>query len=169
MERLKEVKMSNPPSLIETEVFSLLFADDIALLSNSIAGLQRMLGFLNNYCNEWDLNVNIGKSEIVVFKKGTKLKTQERWSYDGSRLEIVNSFKYLGINFSYNGKWAKHIRITITKAKYAVMQLCKFARKYEDCEVKLILRLFDAIVVPVMLYGSELYMHGKKGYGDMMQ
>ena len=92
-----------------------------------------------------------------MFKGGTKLKNTEKWKYRGEVVECVNSFKYLGIRFTNNCKWSKHIKDTIVKAKFSVIQLCRFANRYRDCDIQLNLRLFDAIVVPVLLYGVELF------------
>ena len=52
------------------ELFILLFADDIALLSDTIVGLQNQLDVLARSCARLDLHVNLGKSNIVIFRKG---------------------------------------------------------------------------------------------------
>ena len=84
-------------------------------------------------------------------------------------MECVNAFKYLGVKFTNNCKWARQISDTIEKAKFSINQLSRFVRRYEDCDILLNLRLFDAIVVPVLLYGSEIYAwaEGVKGYNSV--
>ena len=49
------------------------------------------------FCTKWNLNVNIDKTKIVVFRKGGILNRNEKWTYSGKEIEIVNSFNYLGI------------------------------------------------------------------------
>jgi len=56
------------PGLIE--LFMLLFADDIALLSDTVKGLQNQLDVLNNTCKELCLNVNLNTTKVMVFRKG---------------------------------------------------------------------------------------------------
>ena len=97
-----------PPSLGETDVPILLFADDIVLLSTSVGGLQRMLNCLSSYCEEWGLNVNLTKSKIIIFRKRGKPKPVETWKYNGDKVEVVKDYKYLGVNMSANGSWTKH-------------------------------------------------------------
>ena len=78
------------------QVMILLFADDIALISDTIVGLQRQLNLLREYCVQNKLVVNIIKTKIVVFKKDGTLSRHEKWYYDGNLLEVVNCFTYVG-------------------------------------------------------------------------
>ena len=78
------------------QVMILLFADDIALISDTIVGLQRHLNLLREYCVKKKIVVNIIKTKIVVFKKDGTLSRHEKWYYDGNLLEVVNCFTYVG-------------------------------------------------------------------------
>ena len=49
------------PDLVE--IFMLLFADDIALISDTISGLQKQLDILLKYCKEYKMIVNIIKTK----------------------------------------------------------------------------------------------------------
>ena len=106
---------------------------------------------------EWKLTVNLNTTQIVVFKKGTKLKRVETWQYQGKRVEVVNNFTYLGVNLSFNGKWNAHLGAKATKAKYVSGSLVKFARKHGECSVKLFKHLFGAMVTSAMTYGAEVF------------
>ena len=48
----------------------LIFADDIAIVSESRKGLQAGLNNLLTYCNKWGITVNSAKTKIMVFRKG---------------------------------------------------------------------------------------------------
>ena len=74
----------------DIQVLILLFADDIALISDTIVGLQRQLQLLKDYCLESKLVVNIIKTKIALFKMGGRISRHEKWFYDGSLLEVVN-------------------------------------------------------------------------------
>jgi len=82
-----------------TEIFILMFADDVALISDTVIGLQRQLNTLVEFCTEYDIDVNVNKTNIVVFKRGGRLSQKEKWMFDGERLALVNSFSYVGIMF----------------------------------------------------------------------
>ena len=52
------------------ELFILLFADDVALLSTTPTGLQKQLDCLKTCCQEMKMEVNKDKTKIMVFRKG---------------------------------------------------------------------------------------------------
>ena len=59
-------------------ILILLSADDIALISDTIVGLQRQLHLLRDYCLESKLVVNVVKTKVVVFKNGGRISHHER-------------------------------------------------------------------------------------------
>ena len=64
------------PGLVE--LFLLLFADDLALLSSISMGLQNQLNHLDSICKEHPLSINTEKSEVVIFRKGGFLGKNEK-------------------------------------------------------------------------------------------
>ena len=42
----------------------------------------------------------------IVFRKGEFLGIKEKWRLNGNRLEVVNSYKYLGLAFSTKHSFA---------------------------------------------------------------
>ena len=50
-----------------------------------------MLDTLYNYTEKWKLSVNINKTKTVVFRNGGILSDDEKWYYNGSQLETVNT------------------------------------------------------------------------------
>ena len=73
-----------------TELFLLMFADDLALLSDTVVGLQKQLNTLRTFCNQNKLTVNVEKTKVVVFKKGGRIAANEKWYYAANRLEVVS-------------------------------------------------------------------------------
>ena len=71
---VKKLNISNcdPVVIKNISVNSLLYADDIILLSNSENGLQRSLDVLNEFCIDWKLDVNHEKSKVMVFNSNGK-------------------------------------------------------------------------------------------------
>ena len=86
------------PGLVELLI--LLFADDVILMSASQAGLQKQLDCLQEACEERNLEVNCHKTKILIFRKGGYVKKCEKWFIYGKKLEIVNSYEYLGFLFT---------------------------------------------------------------------
>ena len=48
-----------------------MFADDIdiVLLANTETGLQNSINRLEEFCNGWELSINIEKTKILIFNK----------------------------------------------------------------------------------------------------
>ena len=105
------------------KVFLLSYADDIILIAADAIGLQSSIDILSNYCHSWNLTVNIAKTKTMIFRNPGPLKLGDVFFYDGQPLEIVDSFKYLGLMLSATGVTAKMTdarAAQATKAKYAL-------------------------------------------------
>ena len=78
----------------------LMFADDLALISDSVAGLQKLLNIIYRFCSDRGTIINIVTTKIVVFKKGDMLVRNESWSLGGGRIRSYLVFTYPGVNFT---------------------------------------------------------------------
>ena len=90
-------------------VSCLLYADDIVLLSESAQGLQNLLNKVKMFCDKWNLQVNINKSEVMIFNKSGKILKGHNFLYDGNTVSLVNEYKYLGIIFKPSGSFTEAI------------------------------------------------------------
>lgn len=139
------------------EIFLMLFADDIILLSDSIIGLQTQLNSLKKEADRLGLDVNLDKTNIMVFRKGGYLAEKEKWWYGNLEIKVTNSYKYLGMIFttklSLNVGWAE----TCNKAKRGVIAILKSMRTLNSLDLTLFWKLFDTQVAPILLYASEIW------------
>lgn len=71
---------------------------DVALLSDTIIGLQSQFNLLYDFCKDKRLQLNVRKTKVVVFENGPLLGGNENWMFDGQRQEAVNCFSYLGLS-----------------------------------------------------------------------
>lgn len=84
---------TNPIVIGDVKVTSLLYADDLILLSESQEGLQNALNILNNFCLSWKLDVNKQKSKIIFFNSNGKSHLNQ-FKIDNEILETVKSYCY---------------------------------------------------------------------------
>ena len=82
----------------------LLFADDTVLFADTLEELQILMDNLQEYCCKWNVCVNITKTKSMVFKYGNR-RENLNLQYNGSPLETVNMFIYLGMTLCSNGKF----------------------------------------------------------------
>ena len=85
------------PTLMGVMVLLLLYADDLTLISESAAGLQKQLDALASFCDQRQLTVNLSKTKVVVFE-GKRSGVQD-FMLNGAVVERVDSYKYLGFVF----------------------------------------------------------------------
>ena len=142
----------------DIEICIMLFADDIILMSATIAGLQNQVNVLHDCTQRLHLNVNLSTTKVVIFRKGGHLSVKEKWVFGNQHLEVVNSYKYLGFIFSTKPGFdvatnGKHL----TRARRGTLVIIKTLRKLGCSSPSLFFKLFDAQIVPSLLYGSELW------------
>lgn len=134
----------------------LLFADDMVILAKSPNELQNSLNLLYQYCQNWGLRVNTEKSKIMVFRKRGRLLENERWTYNGNELEVVDNFTYLGTIINYTGNYNLNEQYVSGKGLKALNVLLNHCKKLK-LSPKTLCELFDAFVGSILCYSSELW------------
>ena len=129
----------------------LLFANDMAIFGNNPEDLQNNLNVLHDYCNTWGLEVHGDKTKIMVFRKRGRLKIDEKWTYNGLNVEVVDSFNYFGTGFKYNGNFALNNDFIIGKALKALKVLLYNCKRY-PMKPNVLCQLFDAFVGSILSY-----------------
>ena len=81
---------------------------------------------------------------------------------NGERIEFVESFKYLGVIFDRKLKWKIHIKTQIKKAKNSLMIGKRMIGKKWGLGPKQAYWLYTAIVRPMLMYGSLVWIAGVK-------
>ena len=139
------------------EIFALLFADDIVLLSLTPAGLQNQINNLKRAAEKLGLIVNLDKSAILVYRKGGFLGKSEKWFYGNQLMHVTNSYKYLG--YTMTTKLSVEIPLTefAGRAKSKIMTIFKTLYKLGKIEPDIFFRLFDSQVKPMLIYASEVW------------
>ena len=91
-------------------ILLLMYADDLALVSDNIFDPQRKINCLESYCNKWGLSVNMTKTKVVVFKNGGFIRSCEKCFYGTEQIQEVADYNYLGVVFGSTLNWSKCIK-----------------------------------------------------------
>ena len=134
--------------------FLVLYADDIVLLSSSPEGLQKSLDTLADFCSCWKLKVNTSKSKIVVFNSNGK-SFLNHFKCDGNIIDTVSNYCYLGITLKCNGNFNLAATTLMEKARKAYFKMKQSIGLNVSC--KTLEKLFDSLILPIMLYGCEVW------------
>ena len=92
-----------PVSLGSRLLNSLLYADDLFLLSESAEGLQNCMNKVYSYCLNWGLAINYNKSKVMIFNKSGRMISRKFYINDKS-IESVYQYTYLGVLVDLNAR-----------------------------------------------------------------
>ena len=137
-------------------IFLIMYADDMVLLAEKPEGLQKMINSLFNYTQNWNLTVNTNKTKIVVFRNGGKLRDNEKWYFNGCKLDVVNEFIYHGVLFFYNGKFARTQKRFAEQGRKALFPILNVCRN-NFFNIETMLSVFDTYINSILSYGSEVW------------
>jgi len=149
-------KYSTHPIQLDKNISCLLYADDLVIFSTSREGLQKSMTVTADFLNKWNLDINYDKTNCMTFsRRGGKDK--HIFIIKGNQIKNVTSYKYLGITIS-----SKNCSLTKTpvnlaiKANRAIFSL-KSNLNLMKMPIQLLLKIFDTMIVPILLYGAEIW------------
>jgi hypothetical protein len=146
----------DPAKLISQKINCLQYADDIVLISESAEGLQNCLNKLYDYAQTWKLSINYKKTKSMTISK-RKTKSKYTFTIGKEKVDPCNSYKYLGTTITENGSFKGNLINLHKKACGAMFSLLKCINKHYAGNIKILLNLFDRMIVPIMLYNSEIW------------
>ena len=138
----------------------LLYADDMVLLADTPQTLQRQLDLLHEFCLTKDMEVNVPKTEIVVFRHSQRPVAGAgvwSWQYNGQPLQVSAEFRYLGIILHDTRGVMAAVPSLVTAAKRATYAMISRFRVCKIRDIALKLKLFQALVAPIMQYCGEIW------------
>jgi exonuclease III len=189
-ELAKELRESGAGLTIEgLDLGALLYADDVILMAESQEKLQALVDVVDRFCRKWHMDINLGKSKIMVFgrkgclgckasasaaRKRARLTDEEAAALPatppcvfcscmcrGAGLQVVDEYKYLGIWLTKDLLWETHIRKTEERAKESTAGLADVLNnKRLPASAKALAWL--ARVRPKLEYGSEVWEANSK-------
>jgi hypothetical protein len=134
----------------------LLYADDVILISNSKLGLQTSVASLENFCRDYGFKINELKCEFMIFEKSRRM-TVESLKIGNLELKNIPVLRYLGIWFERNGKWSKHIELTVAKAKVASNFASRVYMKGPSKKVDFLVQILDTFVSSILRFGIHVW------------
>ena len=142
-----------PVRLNGRNIFSLLYADDMVLLSYSESGLQKALNILEQYCSRWQLVVNIKKTTL-----GYGFWTKTTHCQFHIQRVTIGDHRFLHIPGSLP---RKDLHKRALRAYYHM----KSAITPHSVSHKIFMKVFDSLVKPILLYSMEIW----GGFGHEMK
>ena len=149
-------KNCDPLILEKSSIGSLMFADDLLVLSESKEGLQESLNKLLTYCNKWQLSVNCKKTKTMTIGSLNR-KPKPNFTYKNNLLENVNEFKFLGNAISHNGNFVSSSVALSKKALKVMYSIESYMSSLSELPVTVSTHLFHSLVRPILTYNCEIW------------
>ena len=135
----------------------LRYADDTALLADNITSTRRILHKEDTAGRKTGLKLNAKKTK-VLHVKGRDSQSEEHTTVkvDGTNLETVKQFKYLGSIKTDDGSCMQDIKVRIAMAKQKMVQLNNI---WKDRGIPNVLKvnILKCLIWPVATYGCEAW------------
>ena len=132
-------------------VAALLYADDMALVSPSVKGLQRLLRACEAYCRDWDICLNPKKSRNMYF--GKRCNNLCNLQLNGAEITWADKWKYLGVDLVSGTKFSCCISEKIRKFYRAANHIFRIEGKSDEL---IMLSLIETHCIPILTYAIEV-------------
>jgi len=143
---------------LEKLVPLLLYADDMVLLGQGQRDVQEMLDLLHEFCEDRGLEVNVAKTEVVVFhKEHVAVPRHWQWHYNGTPIPRKSEFRYLGVIFHESKGISCAIKPLAAAARRAMWAMLSRFKLAGMTNIFMKLRMYKALVLPIMEYCSEVW------------
>jgi len=136
---------------------NLRYADDAVFLSEDEANLQTIITKVNETCKEYGMAMNVKKTKTMVISKTGNSCC--KIMVDGTNLEQVSQYKYLGSWISDDGRCELDVKTRIAMAKNAIWKHKELLRGNINLQVKK--RILQCYVYPVLKYSCESWTMNK--------
>ena len=146
------------PVLANTLISHLLWADDLIMLSLSQKAFKYQLEQLGKYCNEWGIEINEIKTQVMIFGQKEKYTHCRNlvFNLQGKDLKVVESYCYLGIVLHNSGELRTAQSTLKLKAMRAFFGLKRTIIR-SKLSFKALNTLFDSLIKPIVLYGAPIW------------
>ncbi|CAF3715602.1 unnamed protein product [Rotaria socialis] len=155
---------------IDLEILLLLYADDLVMMCSNATDLELFIQCFEQVTQQFGLTMSVKKTCVMSLKQlqqdlitNKVIKDQEIGNQNltitirNEKIETVNDFRYLGCCVTRDQSIEKELETRLAKASRAFNMLRHviWCRKTVSIQAKL--RIFRACVLPVLLYGSEIW------------
>ena len=138
-----------------------LYADDSitytssAIFEKSVSRVQTVINSLSDWCSQNGIRANTDKTKVMVFGSANCLNKVPNFEIrcDGTPLQIVNSYKYLGVTMDNQLNYNLHVNKLVASVS---SKLKLFQRMRSFLSVPAAILVYKSMLLPVLEYGDIL-------------
>ena len=150
---------------IEELITELLFADDCALLVHTEGAIQHIVNRFSDAAKNFGLTHSLKKTELVYQPHPRVAYSPPHISIDGTNLNAVEHFTYLGSVISNDATVSKDLDNRFSKASSSFGRLSKRVWQSHSLRLSTKIQVYMAVIVPTLLYDAETWVLYRKQIG----
>ena len=149
---------ANGITLWDIKIFSLLYADDLVLISESEEDLKLQMRILGSYSDKFELEINPKKTKVMIFNDKSKTLGNTIFGLIGNHeIKTTNHYKYLGVTVNNKESFTEHVSNIADKAQKCLYALLVRNRELKGFRPNLLLYLFDHTNSPALSNRCEIW------------
>ena len=137
----------------------LLFADDVVMVTERKEDMQKSLEVLKAAMKKWEIKMHLGKTKVMVVSRAGEGCSV---TIDDEKKKDVQSLKYSGSSISADGSCDEDIEQQIGVATRVIGAMRKEVLERRELKKEMKLRVYNAMVVPTLLYRCENVNNAKE-------
>lgn len=128
---------------------------DNLLIAETKTNIEKLAQIWNEEIERMGLKLNIDKCKVMIMNKREITNSPKEIFIKDHKIQDVTSYEYLGSIISQDGKIDLDINNRLRKTNKTCYSLNKviFAKRKIEKETKL--RLYNSVIVPILMYASE--------------
>jgi len=135
----------------------LLYADDMCIVAATRETLQLKINVAARFLANRGLQVNLNKTKVIVFKRSGRISKYDVFTWNGSKVETVKNYTYLGVTFSSSGSFEVAATEFVRKGKMAQGASLSTFKQTKVFNIDVASKLFDSIIKSTTLYAAGIW------------
>ena len=160
-ELIKLIKENCPDDGFLKWLHILMLMDDTVLLSTTRDRMKQKLALMKQYCNTYNMGVNLAKTKFFVVNSTAADK--EPIMVDDLIVEWCDVYVYLGSPFTADGSIFSAVKVHAERKMKDINKFVSFVKKNNDIPFLVKKRVFDACLMSSLLYGCESWLNADLG------
>lgn len=126
-------------------------------MADSVRGLQKQINITEKFCDTYKMVVDTVKTKVMVFRRGGRLRKNEKILYKGNELDIVNGFHYVGLLFTPKLSLYRMTDDLSKKGKRILISILSSLHSHGTLSKSVFFKIFDTKICFMLLYGCEVW------------
>lgn len=149
--------LTDPILINDMKIATVIYADDILLMSQSQEGIIKQIKIVQNFCLENGLKINYEKTKIMIANSKTKYKYVEIVAKNTNhQIEIVDNYKYLGMWINEKNSNKHHLEHLEKIGRKSSFMTTKILKEFGQINGRFLCETFEMLSLSKMKYSGEL-------------